>query len=81
MSNLIIIITAIILFAIFFIAHSQHKTPAKSAVANMVLGVLSLVLFAPILSVSVNIYTVFAALTLGLPGTALVVLCSVLIGL
>ena len=76
MLNLVIVITAIILFAVFLSTHSRHKTPAKSAIANMVLGVLSLVLFAPILSVSVNVYTVFTALTLGLPGTALVLLVS-----
>ena len=76
---LIIIISAIILFAVFLFSHSRHKTPAKAAVANMVLGVLSLVLFAPIVSGAVNIYTVFTVLTLGLPGTVLVILGSVLV--
>jgi len=77
---LVLIIVGLVLLVMFLIVHSKSKSPAKTAVANMVAGVLSLVLFAPVVSASVNIYTVFAALTMGVPGTALVVLGTVLVG-
>jgi hypothetical protein len=77
---LIIAVIALVMFAVFLRAHSKHKSPAKAAISNMVLGVLSLALFAPIVSAAVNVYTVFVALTLGIPGTALVVLGSIVFG-
>jgi hypothetical protein len=76
---IVLIITAIVLFIVFIRTHSRHRRPGFAAVANMALGVGALVLFAPLTSASVNLLTVFAALTLGLPGVALVLLGSVVL--
>ena len=75
----ILIILAVVLLGAFLVLHSKHKSPAKAAIANMVLGAASLVLIAPLVSAAVNLYTVFTALTLGLPGTLLVALGTVLL--
>jgi hypothetical protein len=40
----------------------------------MITGVLSLMVIAPVVSAEVNVWTVFTALTLGVPGTVLVIL-------
>jgi hypothetical protein len=71
-SVLIAIILAVVLFSVFMILHCRHKSPAKAAVMNMLLGVLSLAVSAPLFGAAVNVYTVFTALTLGVPGTVLV---------
>jgi low temperature requirement protein LtrA len=76
--NVIFIIIAAILLAVFMRAHFRHKSPAKAAVSNMILGAAALVLITPIATVAVNVYTVFAALTLGVPG---VVLLQILLAL
>jgi amino acid transporter len=73
------IITAITLFIIFMRLHSQHRKPAKAAIANMVLGVSALILIAPLTSVAINVYTVFTVLTLGVPGALLITLAGVLV--
>jgi hypothetical protein len=77
MNIIILILSAVVLFSVFLAAHSRHRSPAKSAIVNMVTGVLSLAIIAPIASVAVNLFTVFAALTLGVPGTALVVVMNI----
>jgi hypothetical protein len=71
---LIIIIIAAVLFAAFMLLHSRHRKPAAAAVANMILGAGTLALLAPLTGTAVNLYTLFCALALGVPGTALVVL-------
>jgi predicted membrane channel-forming protein YqfA (hemolysin III family) len=76
--TVLLILLAVALFAVFMRAHSRHKTPAKAAVVNMILGVLTLAVIAPILSVAVNWFTVFVALTLGVPGTALITLVALI---
>jgi hypothetical protein len=76
MTILIIIFFAAVMFTVFLKGHSRHKFPCVSAIAGMTLGVISLVLIAPVVSAAVNVYTVFAALTLGIPGTLLVVLVT-----
>ncbi|MCL2037278.1 MAG: hypothetical protein FWG83_07855, partial [Oscillospiraceae bacterium] len=63
---LLLIITAIVLFIIFLKTHSKHKKPVQAATANMIMGVVSLVLASSIFSVTVNVYTVFISLTLGI---------------
>jgi len=78
--NIILIITAVILFAVFIKAHSRRKSPARAAIANMVLGTLLLVLVSPLIDSAINIYTMFAALTLGIPGVVVVVAGKVLLG-
>ena len=79
---LIIIIAAIVaiaLFALFLRVHSRQKRPAKSAILHMSLGSAGLVIAAIVTPVAVNVYTMFAALTLGIPGTVLVVLGNLLL--
>jgi len=75
----ILIVTAIVLFAVFLKTHSRRKKPAKAAIINMILGSSSLVLSAAVFSAAVNVYTMFVALTLGVPGTVLVVLGNFLL--
>ena len=75
----ILIILGAILFIVFIKAHSRHKKPLRAAVISMVPGVLSLVLIAPVISLPVNVYTVFVSLTLGIAGTALTAIGSVLV--
>jgi hypothetical protein len=77
---LIPVILAAVLFAGFMYLHSRHRKPLKAAVANMILGVATLILAAPFASASVNLYTVFISLTLGVPGTILVVLEALISG-
>ena len=74
MNIVVLVIVAIVLFAVFLKTHSKHKSPARSAIMNMALGVLSLSIVAPLISVTVSVYTVFVTLTLGVPGTLLVVI-------
>jgi hypothetical protein len=74
-----LVIITIILFIVFLKTHSKHKSPAAAAIINMVLGVLSLSIAAPFADAAVNVYTVFTALTLGVPGTVLVILCTTLL--
>jgi len=59
------------MFAVFISVHAKHKNPLKAAAGNMILGTLSLMLAARIIGVPVNLYTMFTALTLGMPGTVL----------
>jgi hypothetical protein len=66
-------VLAIVLFAGFLKLHSRHRRPLKAAVANMILGVSTLILAAPLAEAAVNLYTVFLVLTLGVPGTMLVI--------
>ena len=66
-------------FTFFIILHSRHKKPLPAAIANMVLGISGLILIAAFIPVSVNIYTVFTALTLSLPGVILVALGTLLL--
>jgi len=73
---LIIIISAVVLFAAFLLLHSRHRKPAAAAVANMVLGSATLALFAPFAGAAVNLHTLFISLTLGVPGTLAVVLAG-----
>jgi hypothetical protein len=78
MNIILLIMIAAVLFAVFLKIHSRHKSPAKAAIANMIIGVLTLAVIAPIASLTVNVYTVFLSLTLGIPGTALVVVTNLL---
>ncbi|MCL1831979.1 MAG: pro-sigmaK processing inhibitor BofA family protein [Oscillospiraceae bacterium] len=65
------------MFTFFMAIHARHKKPLKSAVVSMTTGVAALAVAAYALSVTVNIYTVFAALTLGVPGAVLVAIVSI----
>ncbi|MCL2036240.1 MAG: hypothetical protein FWG83_02485 [Oscillospiraceae bacterium] len=78
MTLIAVAVIAVILFALFLKIHSRHKEPSKAALANMFLGVLSLIFVAPLVSASVNFCTVFTSLTLGLPGTTLVAIMSLI---
>jgi len=70
-----VIIVGAALFAVFMKTHARHRSPAKAAVTNMLLGAGSLCAASLFLGgISVNLFTTFAALTLGLPGTALIIL-------
>ena len=73
----VIIIVFVILSGIFIKLHSKHKKPLRAAVGNMVLGTASLLTASILLSVKVNMFTMFISLTLGVPGTILVVLGTV----
>ncbi|MCL2754931.1 MAG: hypothetical protein FWD35_04355 [Oscillospiraceae bacterium] len=73
------ITTAVILFFAFLSLHSRHRKPAAAACVNMILGAGTLILAAPLAGVAVNLYTLFAALTLGVPGTVAVVLGTLIL--
>jgi hypothetical protein len=77
---LITVIAALVLFAVFMKLHSRHRKPLKAAAANMVLGVATLLLAASLVSAAIDFRTVFVALTLGVPGTVLVVLETLITG-
>jgi len=78
--TVITIITGIILFAVFMRTHSKHRRPALAAIANMLLGTAGLIAASMIFGgIRVNIYTVFAALTLGLPGAAAITIVKLII--
>jgi len=77
MSVIFLIITALILFAVFLKTHSKHKTPAKAAIVNMLLGTATLILISPLADAPVNIYTMFTVLTLGIPGTILIAIGAI----
>jgi membrane protein CcdC involved in cytochrome C biogenesis len=78
MSIIITILVGLALFILFIKAHSRHKHPAKVAIVNMIFGVLSLAIVAPFVQASVNVYAVFTALTLGVPGAVAVAVVSLL---
>jgi len=70
-----VIITGALLFAVFMKIHARHRTPAKAAVFNMLAGTAALCAAAFMFGgIRVNVFTEFAALTLGLPGVALIML-------
>ncbi|MDR1753799.1 MAG: pro-sigmaK processing inhibitor BofA family protein [Eubacterium sp.] len=76
--KLLLIFPAIL--PIFFISVSmKHKNPVRAAVLNMILGVAGLIAASFILkalgmTLFINFFTVFSALTLGLPGVVAMVL-------
>ncbi|MCL2633731.1 MAG: hypothetical protein FWD34_04365 [Oscillospiraceae bacterium] len=75
----LVIITAIVLFAVFMKTHSLHKKPLQTAIVNMLLSTGTLLAVSAFLPVNVNIYTMFIALTLGIPGNVLVILGTLLL--
>jgi len=75
-----VIVAGIALFSVFMSSHARHRSPARAAVLNMLLGIASLVAAAALFGgIKVNLFTAFAALTLGLPGAGLIVLGSLLL--
>ena len=71
MDILVLILVMIVLFAVFIKTHSRHRFPARIAVANMLLGTVTLAGVSVVFSVTVNFYTTFLSLTLGVPGVLL----------
>jgi len=75
-----LIIAGIILVSLFMKTHARHRSPAKAAVVNMMPYTEALFAAAAFFgTVRVNMYTVFVALTLGLPGTCAITLGGLLL--
>ena len=66
----------VILFGFFILIHAKHKSPLKAASANMTLGTISLIAAALTVGAAVNVYTMFVALTLGVPGGVLIAVAT-----
>ena len=76
---IIFVILAVVLFAIFTKIHLKHRHTIRIATCNMLLGALSLIGLGLITTVTVNAYTAFVALTMGVPGAVLVTIVCKLI--
>ncbi|MCL2694260.1 MAG: pro-sigmaK processing inhibitor BofA family protein [Oscillospiraceae bacterium] len=79
MLNIIFLCLAAFLLFNFIKAACKHEKPVKKAVLSMLTGGGSLAAVSFVgglfgLSIAVNIYTVFIALTLGIPGVVLLLL-------
>ena len=79
MNYIIAAVIGAVLVILFLRTSARHFFPVRTAVFNMAAGVAALEICAVFLPVSVNVFTVKAALTLGLPGVALVVLAGYLL--
>lgn len=79
MLDFVFVAAAIILFLFFINVSFKHAKPVKTAVVNMLGGIVCLAASSVVMglfgvSVMVNIYTVLVAMALGIPGVAAIII-------